>query len=64
MNSLSLYCGLTDSRMSASDTDLPVLTKDLDSKKFAKIGDLRSNSKTSSKKNQYERCYQNFLCIS
>ena len=25
MNNLSLYCGLTDWRMSASDTDLPVL---------------------------------------
>ena len=25
MNNLSSYCGLTDSRMSASDTDLPVL---------------------------------------
>ena len=24
MNNLSSYCGLTDSRMSASDTDLPV----------------------------------------
>ena len=24
MNNLSLYCGLTDWRMSASDTDLPV----------------------------------------
>ena len=27
MNNLSSYCGLTDSRMRASDTDLPVLTK-------------------------------------
>ena len=26
MNNLSSYCGLTDSRMSASDTDLPVPT--------------------------------------
>ena len=25
MNNLSSYCGLTDSRMRASDTDLPVL---------------------------------------
>ena len=25
MNNLSLYCGLTDSKMKASDTDLPVL---------------------------------------
>ena len=25
MNNLSSFCGLTDSRMSASDTDLPVL---------------------------------------
>ena len=31
---------------------LHVLTKDLDSKKFAKNGDMSSNSKTSSK-----RCY-------
>ena len=27
MNNLLSYCGLTDSRMSASDTDLPVLAK-------------------------------------
>ena len=26
MNNLSSYCGLTDSRMRASDTDLPVTT--------------------------------------
>ena len=29
MNNLSSYCGLTDSRMSASDTDLPVLILNL-----------------------------------
>ena len=27
MNNLSSYCGLTDSRMRASDTDLPVKSK-------------------------------------
>ena len=27
LNNLSSYCGLTDSRMSASDTDLPVPQK-------------------------------------
>ena len=29
MNNLSLYCGLTDWRMSASDTDLPVCIDNL-----------------------------------
>ena len=30
MNNFLLYCGLTDSRMRASDTDLPVLGELLD----------------------------------
>ena len=29
MNNLSSYCGLTDSRMNASDTDLPVNQSEL-----------------------------------
>ena len=33
MNNLSSYCGLTDSKMRASDTDLPVVVVDTFSSK-------------------------------
>ena len=39
MNNLSSYCGLTDSRMSASDTDLPV-------SKSLKVDFYRKSKKT------------------
>ena len=41
MNNLSSYCGLTDSRMRASDTDLPALFIRVDMTSIKKLSALQ-----------------------
>ena len=40
MNNLLSYCGLTDSKMRASDTDLPVFAKFRDTKFKVALGSI------------------------